>query len=116
MREYIVNLTNNLIGKFRYHEMFHRMSSKEEFISHVQHDLAITDVADMSAETLGRILCNLKSGDVWAGKKDLIDRLHFNGDYEDLLRELVAICLAYVIKERVDPQSVVNVPPYITKN
>ena len=99
MREYIVNLTNNLIRKNRYDA--HPLN--RDFIGHVTNDLEFLDVKNMSPETLGKILCSLEIGDVMAGKQELFGALNFSGDCEETLRQFVALCLAYVIKERLDP-------------
>ena len=112
MRQYIVNLTNNLISKNRYDEIFYKLgNSSDKFIAHVKCDLEIGDVRDMNPETLGKIMCSFELGDVMATKKELYDNITFSGFCEDMLRELVSVCLAYAIKERVDdrnPQA--NIP------
>ena len=39
-------------------------------------------------------------GDVMASKKDLFNNVSFNGDCEEILRELVSLCLAFAIRDR----------------
>lgn len=102
MNQYIVNLTDNLIGRHRLDERFRR-TSKSSFVTQVTDILEFDDVKKMNPETLGRVLCSLETGDVAAGKSDLFSRLHFSGDPGETLRELVSICLAYVIHSRLDP-------------
>jgi hypothetical protein len=103
MRQYIVNLTNNLIGKNRYDEIFRRMDNKEEFLTHVKFDLDSGDVRDMSSDTLGKIMFSFEIGDVLSGHPG--KEVTFSGDCEDLLREIVSICLAYVIRSRLNGES-----------
>lgn len=113
MRPYIQNLTDTLIGKNRFDLMFERVKEREGFIDRVQNTLEIRDVRKMNPETLGRILCSLEVGDVMVGRTELFGRMHFCGDCEDMLRELVSLCLAYVICDRLDPfPHAADVPPY----
>lgn len=117
MRKYIVNLTNNLIRKNRYDELFTKMNKNKpgEFLGHVTFELESQDVRIMSPEKLGTIMCSLEIGDVMAGKKELLESLNFNGDCEETLRQFVALCLAYVIRERLDPHPASpTVVPYTT--
>lgn len=102
MTQYIVNLTNNLIRKNRYN---HTHPFRENFIKDVAKDLLITDIMDMSPETLGKILCSIQTGEVLSTKEELFGYVHFNGNCEDTLRELVACCLAHVIQERLNPHT-----------
>lgn len=107
MTPYIVNLTNSLIGKHRFNDLFfnrHRsFDYKTKFIEMVAYDLEMNDVRQMNPETLGRVLCSLETGDVLTGKKEILGGLHFSGDPGETLREMVAVCLAYVIRDRLDP-------------
>lgn len=103
MREYIVNLTNNLIRKNRYDELFTKMNNPGEFLAHVTFELESQDIHAMNPEKLGTIMCSLETGDVIARKHELLGSLNFSGDCEETLRQFVALCLAYVIRERLDP-------------
>jgi hypothetical protein len=115
MKEYIVNLTNNLIRKNRYDELFTKMNNPGEFLAHVTFELESQDVRVMNPEKLGIIMCSLETGDIMAGKKELLGSLNFSGDCEETLRQFVALCLAYVIKERLDPHPASpTVVPYTT--
>ena len=102
MRQYIQNLTDNLTGKNRYDEIWERIQNADEFLKHIKTDLEIGDVRDMNPETLGKIMCSLETGDVMASKDDLFKGVHFGGDCGEMLREMVALSLAYVIRNRVD--------------
>ncbi len=99
MRKYIVNLTDHLAVLHRYGTS---SLPSNELRKHIALDLYIKDVADMRPEKLGEILCSLESGDVMATKQELLSLVHFSGDCGDMLRELVAACLAYVIVDRMD--------------
>lgn len=105
MRQYIVNLTNNLIGKNRYDEIFYRIGNSDKFVEHVKTDLEAGDVRTMSPAKLGEIMCSFEIGDVTASKEDLFCGVDFGGDCEGMLREIVSLCLAYVIRYRLDPLS-----------
>lgn len=110
MRQYIVNLTNHLIDKNRYDEIFYKISNPDEFIRHVKLDLDSGDVRAMNPDTLGRIMCSFKTGDVKASKKDLFGGISFSGDCEEMLRELVSLCLAYAIRDRLDDRCLTGAP------
>ena len=96
---YIVNLTNNIIGKLQLDQMIRQFNyQRPEFIEHativIEH---ATDVSKMKPETLGIVMCSL-SGLVPA--KNPFAQIGFAGDTEESFRELVALCLAYVIHDR----------------
>ena len=110
MKQYLVNLTNHLIGKNRYDETFHRIKNSEKFVEHVKTDLEAGDIRTMSPAKLGEIMCSFEIGDVMAGKKDLFNGTHFSGDCEEFLRELVSLCLAYAIRDRIDGRDLTGVP------
>lgn len=114
MRQYIVNLTNNLIGKRNYDELWDKCQNNEKFIAHCQMDLYCGDVLTMNPETLGKIMASFEIGDVMASQKELLHELHFSGDCEDVLRELTARCLAYAIMQRLEPAHLrlPDVPPW----
>jgi hypothetical protein len=100
MRKYIVDLTDNFIGKNNYVRTFKTLN-KKMFLGFVKNDLYCGEVKKMSPATLGKIMCSFEVGDVsivHPGKG-----VPFAGDCEDMLREVVALCLAYVIRDRLDP-------------
>ena len=108
MREYIVNLRKHLILKNRYARTF-IMLSRPDFVRHVTLDLIAGDVRDMSPETLGKIMCSFEIGDVMASKQELFEGVHFSGDCEEMLRELVSLCLAYMIRDRLSGQDIIQI-------
>lgn len=70
MRQYIQNLTDNLIGKNRYDEIWwKRIQNADEFLRYIKTDLETGDVRDMKAETLGKIMCSFETGDVMASSR-----------------------------------------------
>jgi len=113
MREYIVNLTDGLIGRNHF-DGLSLVYSREGFLYHVRRELELGEVAVMSPETLGRIMGSLEIGDVMASKAELLGGLCFGGDCGDLLRELVSRCLSHVIYQRLEPDAtrVPNIPAY----
>lgn len=111
MRPYIVNLTNNLISKNRYDEIFFRLGYGDEFVAHVQLDLEAGDIRTMNPETLGKIMASFEIGDVMAGKAELLKDVGFSGDCEELLRGLVARCLAFIVRDRLDDRGRMGVVP-----
>ncbi len=117
MREYILNLTNNLIAKNHYEQVDLKMRAEQNYpsnlVEHIKWDLAAGDVRKMNPETLGRVMCSLETGDVMASKQELlVDNLGFAGDCEDLLRELVSLCLAFLIRDRLDYSGFRTALPY----
>mgnify|MGYP001593456382 CR=1 FL=1 len=110
MSPYIVNLTNHLIDKNDFDEVFCHIGfcidSLDDFVKHVKINLLHGDVKDMSPGTLGKIMCALEIGDVATthpGKEVL-----FAGDCGEMLRELVSLCLAYVIRDRLNPSKMAD--------
>lgn len=112
MKEYIKNLTTGLISTHCYDELSKRIPDRADFLQHVKIDLEAGDIGKMRPETLGKIMAALDIGDVMASKEELFGGVHFSGNCEDLLRELVALCLAYVIRDRMDDQQKSLVAPY----
>lgn len=111
MRPYIVNLTSHLIGKNRYDVIFLRPDVLD-FVRHVKLDLDSGDVRNMSPETLGKIMCSFEVGDIIASKQELLEGVHFSGDCEEMLRELVSLCLAYAIRDRLSTFNVPGIPQW----
>ncbi len=118
MRKYIVDLTDNLIHKNRYDELWDRFCKpnfvkETSFLEHVKLDLDSDDVSSMKPETLGRIMSSFGVGNIMATKDEILGSVSFAGDCEAMLRELVALCLAYVIRDRLDPATThSSIPPY----
>jgi hypothetical protein len=104
MREYIANLTDNLIGKHNYYVAYQRIHDREgrkSFIDHVKLDISDNDVLSMNPETLGKIMCAFESEEV-----NEIDRRQFDfeGDCGKFLRESVSLCLAHAIYCRLESE------------
>jgi hypothetical protein len=112
MTRYIVNLTNQLIHKNNYTFFWERCKNKQDFVNMVSIDLSVGDVDKMSPERLGIILCSLDIGDVLANRQELLENVHFNGDCEETLKELVSSCLAMVIRDRLNPEMSDCIIPY----
>lgn len=114
MREYIVNLTNNLIGENCLDDLLRVVHSRKRFIERVSIALEVNEFAKMNDETIGRIMGSLETCDVPASKKELLFDLRFTGDCGDLLRELASRCLTHAIYGRLVPDELreFDVPAY----
>lgn len=111
MRTYIINLTNQLIGKHAF-DRLDRMNC-DQFIFHVKSVLELVDVHDMKPETLGKVMCSFEHGDVPTSKEGLFRHITYGGDCTRVLRELVAFCLARAIYERLTAESEMgDIPAY----
>lgn len=97
MREYIVNLTNNLIGEHQFDSMMANLTNEGEFILQASRELLIQNVSRMSPETLGRILCELDGADINPG---VHFELSVNKKCERSMRILVSGLLAQSIYNR----------------
>lgn len=118
MREYIINLTNDIIRAHHFHNLLRNMqrgNPPDVIVDRIQEELERTEVLHMRPVTLGKILGSLEIGDVMATKEQLLHPLCFGGDMENLLRQLVARSLAFVIRDRLDPINLETklVPPFI---
>jgi hypothetical protein len=106
MREYIRNLTDTLIRQRGFCQLVDGYCGPRNdgvVLNAIKHILEEDDICHMRPETLGKIMGNLNVGDLSIGKVELFTTLHFSGDGEDLLREMVALCLACVIRDRLSP-------------
>jgi hypothetical protein len=108
-RQYLINLTNNLIAKNGYYRVF---LSRADLRKHIAQDLAYGgDIFKMSPAKLGEIMAAFDIGDVMASKEELFALVHFAGDPEEMLRELVSSCLAfYIVSRLTDDES--HITPY----
>lgn len=109
MRKYIKDLTDNLIGENNYVNLLGKLEWKE-FLTFVKLDLDGGSVRDMKPETLGKIMFSLELGDVMS--KNPGAEVGFAGDCGDYFREVVALCLAYVIRERLLNACNTHLTPY----
>ncbi|MSU55616.1 MAG: hypothetical protein EXS46_03730 [Candidatus Taylorbacteria bacterium] len=102
MRKYIDDLTDNLIGKHKFAVLFDRSLDVREhdvdFVDASRHILEHDDVAQMKPETLGRIMCGFEIGDVMTAHPG--KEVTFAGDCECMFREIVALCLAHAIYQK----------------
>jgi hypothetical protein len=113
MSPYILNLTNHLIGKYNFDHDRGPMSLGQQHnrIDYLKIQLETHGLRGMKAETLGKIMSELDIGDVMATKEEIFKHVGFYGDCENLLREVVATCLAYTISERLS-QTEGHLPRY----
>lgn len=123
MREYIVNLTNNLIGKHGFDLMFESMKARakqdkegsdweREFVRWVAVTISSGDVREMSPKTLGKIVCSVEDHE----RPCHYQPPSFYGCTPDqYLRSLASSFLAWSILYRFIPHILVRnseIPPY----
>ena len=104
MREYIVNLTNNLIGKHGFDLMFESMKAQgfadgwqSKFVKFVCDTISSRDVRTWSPETLGKVMCSLDGNELPCINPGL-----YFGKPEQTLRDFVSNFLAWSICYRLD--------------
>ena len=111
MRKYIVTLTNSMIGRHRFYDL--KDMKWDRFVEFVKQTIESIDVRDMNPQTLGKIMCAFETGDVMTSREEIAKRVHFTGDCEDFLREVVSYFLALVIFERLkDGEPEATIVPY----
>lgn len=111
MTQYLINLTEDLIGKYNFHKVVKTKALDfKQFGKHIEVTLLCNDVEIWAAETLGRVLGDLTTNEVTMNP--LVDPGHsYNGSCKDLLRDIVSRCLAHVIRDMLSPgQTNTNVP------
>jgi hypothetical protein len=108
-RQYLINLTNNLISKNGYDRLRLGSVGLRHYI--VQDLTCGGDVFRMSPAKLGEIMAAFDIGDVLATKQEIFELVRFSGHCGDMLRELVSTCLAFYIEARLD-ECESNVEPY----
>ncbi len=115
MKQYIINLTNDLIKRHRLNTFYCGHSSltqKPEFITSAKGRIA-SSICRMSPSKLGAILGDLENGDVIASREELLEHLTYAGNCLYTLQDLVATALAYVVYSRLGPASKeLGFPPY----
>jgi len=121
MREYIVNLTNNLIGKHGFDLVFESMRTRDLadgwegiFVKLVCDTISSRDVRGWSPETLGKVLCSLEGSELPAYNPGL-----YFGRPDQYLRDVVSSFLAWQIRYRLDAAVLERhskIPPYASKN
>lgn len=115
MRQYIVDLTNDLIRRNHFDRACDFMTgNKISFLKQATIDLLIGDIAQMRPETLGKIMASFEIGDVMVNRQEIFENVTFSGDCEDFLREIVSFCLAAAIFERLESEPARNpdIPAY----
>jgi hypothetical protein len=122
MRPYILNLTDQLIRKYRFDDDMGRLltgwsiaiSNESDFLAHVAQMLEFGALKDMTPERLGHVMASFEIGDVMTTKEEIFKHVHFSGDCEDFFRGQVAFCLACVIRDRLTPSANLtkHIPPF----
>ncbi len=101
MKQEIRYLTDDMIRVHFLAALFAR-TDRARFV-----DVAVAkleaDIAAWAPERLGSTVCALEIGDVLASRDELLRPLTFAGDCKDTLREFVARCFAFLIRDRLDP-------------
>jgi len=98
-KKYIDNLMDDLIRRNHLRVFWDSAPTDYEFVKFAMRILS-PEFAIMRPETLGRIMASFEVGQVLTKKDELFSHLDFNGDCEDLQRDLTALCFAYAVKER----------------
>jgi hypothetical protein len=110
--QYLVNLSNSLIGSNRYDEKARSyLDRRPQFRKQLAVDLSICEVSEMKPAKLGEIMAAFDVGDVMATKEEIFELVHFAGDCEEMLREIVSVCLAFYIDSRLNDKHP-SIPPY----
>jgi len=122
MREYIVNLTNNLIGKHGFDLMFNSMKAEnlaegwqEIFAKLVRSTISPRDVRKMSPETLGKVMCSFEEDELPSCYNPGL----FFGKPDQYLKNIVSYFLAWSIRCRLevtDGAEHGKIPAYVSKN
>ena len=121
MRQYIVNLTNNLIGKHGFDLMFRHMGTdavnklgwKEGFVRLVNMTISAREVRKMSPETLGKVVCSFEQSEIPCNTPAF-----FFGEPDQFLRNTVSHFLAWSIRYRLDESVRAHhgrIPAYVSK-
>lgn len=111
MGQYLINLTQSLIKSNHYDELASVIGNRT-ITENIMMHLLVNDIAKMRPETLGKIMCAFEIGDVMTTSKEISKYVGFNGDCEEMLRRLVAFCLASLIRDRLANTCVGDMPPF----
>lgn len=95
--QYIQNLFDFLTNKNRFKEAVGRFTNSEDFINYIRVQLLYGDLERMKPETLGKIMGAFEVGSVLTTKKEIMKHVTYAGNCGDMLREIVASCLAHAI-------------------
>ncbi|MBP6943238.1 MAG: hypothetical protein KBB55_04330 [Candidatus Buchananbacteria bacterium] len=119
MKQNLENLTDKLIGERGYARIFSKMpfpGTADTFIETVRQDLTNGGLNGISAAELGPVLEEIEKLEqtINVGRDEIIARLckpvAGPGSATGIFRDLVAICLAIVIRKRFEGAP--GVPPY----
>ncbi len=108
---YLKNLTDHLIRKHRYDKVHQNLLTPDQSRSFIKESLGAQVVNEMSPKTLGEIMCSFEIGDIMSAHPG--KEVSFSGDCESMLRELVALCLAYLIVDRLNGTCASKMPEYV---
>jgi hypothetical protein len=115
MKQYIVNLTDDLIKRHRLCEVyceFNSLASKPDFIVRAKGRIAAS-ICRMNPCKLGEILGDIENGEVIASKEELLLHVTYRGNMLYTFQDLVAAALAYAVHSRLGPASVeLGFPPF----
>lgn len=128
MDGYILNLTNTLISANDFDKLYEKIVGSDEqreqemfdvrrfqFLRSAYLRLLTGAVARMKPETLGKIMGSLSKQEVSVVLDEVDEMTMFSREQkgpDDTLRDLTALCLAYIIEERLRPEPRKGIPPY----
>lgn len=98
-KKYLVDLTNQLIKKNRYDDLFENVETMDEFVTIAKNTIVTRDIANMKPETLGKIMCSFDHDDVNVTLEDIAKNVYLS-DCDALLREMVAYLLSCLMWDR----------------
>jgi hypothetical protein len=111
MIDYILGLTEDLIGQYRLDDI-NETNSPDETLKHTVRCLRTGAVAKMNGSTLGLIMDCFEAGDVVVSSDEIMEHVKFTGNGSAMLRDMVAVCLAYTIMNRFNPNREPGIPGY----
>lgn len=106
MTPYIKNLTDHLIGEHDFDESWDDWGHyrQGEFRKYLWRALLPGPVKKMTPETLGKVMCSLRTHDTGLSRRELFENgTLFGGSEGDMLREMVTYCLVHIIFRRLSP-------------
>lgn len=105
MRTNILLITNNLISKYQYWKLFEEINDLDAFVRRVTEHLREHEIDFLTPAELGVTICSFDPGDIVTTQQGVFTNAFFTGDTEKYLRQMLALCLAYIIRDRLDPLS-----------
>ena len=120
MNTYLLRLTDRLIERNDYDHTWRNLNvNSEEFLTYLTDHLLYVDdeLTKMSARTLGEILNAFEESPGLVEKKELSTDANTLRTRGRMLRGITALCLASVIRDRLDPiiAHKKNIPPYLVR-